>query len=146
MDEQSLKFFKMATASALGILILILITAIIIAFYTASDTDAYQAPSVTNTYATVPTQTQWVPLDSTRYQKQEEKQYTTENINVPPCTDPCQIRVEYSNQYFLPYPTYKYKDRFYYEDYPVYPHYTYQHYPNNQRFFHHRIIENNYGY
>ncbi len=144
MDEQSLKFFKMATASALGILILMLITAIITAVYTTSSTDTYQVPSATSTYTITPTQ--WTPLDSARYQKQEEEQYKTDNLNVPPCTDPCQVRVEYSNQYFMPYPTYRYKDRFYYGDYPVYPHYAYQHYPNNQRFFHHRVIESNSGY
>jgi hypothetical protein len=144
MNEQDLKFFKMATASALGILILFLITSIIIAFYAADTTPAYQP--TTTTYTTAPAQTQWLPLDNTRYKQEEQPQYMTENLNVPPCVEPCKIRVEYGNKYFLPYPTHRYSDRYYYEDYPVYPHYRYSHYPNNQRFFHHRIIQSDYTY
>ena len=134
----------MATASALGILILLLITSMVIAFYAmGTKTAAYQQPSIT-TYAAAPAQTEWTPLASSKYKKQEQRQGTAENLNVPLCVEPCKVRVEYGNKYFLPYPTHRYSDRYYYEDYPVYPHYRYSHYPNNQRFFHHRIIQSDY--
>ncbi len=150
MEEHDLKFFKMAIASVLGILILLLVTSIFIAFYSVGEADTY-APSTTNTY--VP-QTQQPYTNNDRYAEDEsisnpcgrdpcQKQY--ENINVPPCADPCKMRVEYTNKYFLPYPKYTY-DRYYYEPYPVYPQYNYEHYPVNQRFFHHKIVQRDYTY
>ena len=145
MNEQDLKFFKMATASVLGILILLLITSIVIAFYAADGTAPAYQPAA---YAAAPAQAQWMPLDGGRYEQQrEQSRYSdTESFNVPTCVEPCKIRVEYGDKYFLPYPTHRYSDRYYYEDYPVYPHYSYSHYPNNQRFFNHRIIQSDYTY
>ena len=147
MEEQDLKFFKMAIASTLGVLILLLITTITIAFVSVdSEDDQEYQRTTTNTYAIAPAKTEWTPLDSSRYEKKEQQYPSQENINVPPCADPCKVRIEYSDKYFLPYPTYRYNDQYYYEDYPIYSRYQAPHYPNNQRFFHHRIIQSDYTY
>ena len=142
MNDEDLKFFKMAAASAIGILVLLLITSIVIAFYSADTRAVYYPQSTTNTYAASPTQ--WSNLDRSQYQ-QEQPSYQTENSNVPPCMDPCKMRVEYANKYFLPYPKYTY-DRFYYQPYRDHPYYVEVEYPINQRVFHHRIIERDYAY
>ena len=153
MEEQDLKFFKMAIASTLGVLILLLITTITIAFLSDDNEYEREYQQTTTTYAVAPTQ--W---ESTATQQKEEQVYHSGcnkdpcmqqdvNQNIPPCAaDPCKMRVEYGNKYFLPYPTHRYNDQYYYEDYPVYPHKVYPHYPNNQRFFHHRIIQSDYTY
>ena len=147
MEEQDLKFFKMAIASTLGVLILLLITTLSIAFLSVdSEAERSYTQTTTDTYAVAPVKTEWVSLNSDRYEEEEKQYPSQENMNIPPCAYPCKVQIEYGNKYFLPYPTHRYNDRYYYEDYPVYPHKVFPHYPNNQRFFHHRIIQSDYIY
>lgn len=150
MNEQEMKFFKIISASALGVLILLLITSIAIAFLTADSYDKSKEKSAyqqTVTYA--PAKTEWASLDESRYQAPEQQQqYQTENINDPPCSDPCKVRVEYANKYFMPYPTYHYGSGPYYKSYArnYYPDPRFTHYANNVRFFEHRVIQSDFTY
>ncbi|MDP1694975.1 MAG: hypothetical protein Q8L34_05545 [Candidatus Woesearchaeota archaeon] len=151
MEQQDVKFFKIAIASVLGLLVLLLITAVTIAAY-SSNVPTYQQTTTSTNYATAPTE--WSNLDKSRYQPEEQRTPVNcniypcayqENMNSPPCTDPCKVRVEYTNKYFLPYPKYTY-DRYYNEPYYAYPTYSQPHYALNQRFFHHRIVQSDYTY
>lgn len=155
MEEQDLKFFKIAIASILGLLVLLLITSITIAVYStdAKNSPVYQQPSTAPNTNYAPAPTEWSNLDSGRYAPEEQKNSgncgaypcSYPDMNSPPCADPCKVRVEYTNKYFLPYPKYTY-DRYYYEPYYDYPIYRQPHYPLNQRFFHHRIVQSDYTY
>ena len=153
MEEQDLKFFKIAIASVLGLLVLLLITAVTIAIY-STDSPVYQQPSIGANINYAPAPTEWSNLDKSRYAPEEQRSLVNcntypcayqENINSPPCADPCKVRVEYTNKYFLPYPKYTY-DRYYDEPYYAYPTYRQPHYALNQRFFHHRIVQSDYTY
>ena len=151
MEEQDLKFFKMAFASTLGVLILLLITTITIAFMSVDTEADREYQSTANTY--VMPSTQWETTPSIQVEEQAYRSGCNEdpckqqyvNQNIPPCADPCKMRVEYTNKFFLPYPRYTH-DSFYYKSYPVYQGHTAVHYPINQRFFHHRIVQHDSTY
>ena len=156
MEAQDLKFFKIAIASILGLLVLLLITSITIAVYStdAKNSPVYQQPSTAPSTNYAPAPTEWSNLDSRRYAPEEQRNPINcnanpcgyqENMNSPPCADPCKVRVEYTNKYFLPYPKYTY-DGYYYEPYYAYPAYRQPNYHLNQRFFHHRIVQSKYTY
>ncbi|MBS3144379.1 hypothetical protein J4208_02225 [Candidatus Woesearchaeota archaeon] len=152
MEQEDIKFFKIAIASVLGLLVLLLITSISIAVYSADTPTYQQSPTTKTTYVSTPTE--WSNLDKSRYMPEEQRTPVNcnadpcayqQNMNSPPCTDPCKVRVEYTNKYFLPYPKYTY-DSYYYEPYYAHPTYRQPHYALNQRFFHHRIVQSDYTY
>jgi len=152
MEEREFTFFRNATIAIIIILMLLFIAVSGILLF-ATGTKSYSAPQADSSYATTtssyqPTAQQQL---SSLYQQPTQQEtpttsYQTDNMNVPPCVEPCKVRVEYANKYFLPYPRYSYGYQ-YYRPYPAYPYRYYRPYPSyGQRFFHYRIIQRDYTY
>lgn len=152
MSEKNTTFFKQTKVAALVLVALLVIVATVIAVLsTFSQAASYQqqTPQVQTLYTQQPS----YPSQSARVDQEDRARVMEEDFkrkemrygDVPPCVDPCNVRVEYTKQYFLPYPRYT-VDHYYYKPYPVRPHDVPTYYPIYQRFFHHRIVEQEFGY
>lgn len=151
MEEKEFLFFRNATLAIIVILILLLIVVSSIMIF-STPVKSYSAPQPSTAYTTSSYQPSLQQQYSPQYQQPSDQEtdtmlYPTENQNVPPCVEPCKVRVEYANKYFLPYPKYYYGGGSYYHPYPRYSYRYYHPYPlSGQRFFYHRVIQRDFTY